>query len=310
MSTITKEEFFNSNEIYLLQNYEANLVELNLKIAEQENKKSQMLCFLDTLSKTDTIPHLDLHKDYLNQTNKILDVLSDNTKMLTSLKDLLIEVKDIFVSLSRSADVSDYSKINLKNKINSYLTSYEEIKNVIALTDIKIDNFVRKIDSLDSKKNYNTYSNISSIKENIQDNNTLIISEKEHKVFLPYTVSEIKSYMEKYPKEYKSFEAVVNKEFILPIGYYTKRPSLSRFREAYSLIRDREAKSVFDALKYGLNVMFKYNLNPAIISACKTEDALNFYIECLDSGDLSKFDLFKIEFRLNPAKTPKFRINA
>lgn len=309
MDTITKEEFFNSNEIYLLQNYEANLVELNLKIAEQENKKTQILCFLDTLSKTDTIPRLDSHKDYLSQIDKISEILSNNMQTLTSLKNLLIEIKDIFVSLSRSTGSSDYDKMILKNKVDNYLTSYEKIKSEITFADIKIDNFIKKIDSLDSKKTYNTYSTTSNIRENMQDNNTLIISEKERKVFLPYTVSEIKSYMEKYPKEYKSFESVVSKEFILPIGYYTKRPSLSRFREAYSLIRDREAKSVFDALKYGLNVMFKYNLNPAIISACKTEDALNFYIECLESGDLSKFDLFKIEFRLNPAKAPKFKIN-
>ena len=94
--------------------------------------------------------------------------------------------------------------------------------------------------------------------------------------------------MEKYPKEYKSLEYVINKEFILPLDYYTKHPSLARFREAYSLIRDREAKSVFDALKYALNVMFKYDLNPAIISACKTEEALNFYIECLENKDLSR----------------------
>ena len=125
-------------------------------------------------------------------------------------------------------------------------------------------------------------------------------------MFLPYTVSEIQSYMEKYPKEYKSLEYVINKEFILPLDYYTKHPSLARFREAYSLIRDREAKSVFDALKYALNIMFKYDLNPAIISACKTEEALNLYIECLGNKDLSKFNLFKIEFRLNPLKAAKF----
>ena len=74
------------------------------------------------------------------------------------------------------------------------------------------------------------------------------------------------------------------------------------------MIRDREAKSVFDALKYGLNVMFNYDLNPAIISACKTEEALNLYIECLENKDLSKFDLFKIEFKLNPFKSSKFDI--
>ena len=216
---------------------------------------------------------------------------------------MLIDINSGFISLSRSAS-SDEVAINLKEKINSYFSTYEEIKKDIMLADIEVDRFVKRINSSNDKKSEEVSEEISD--GNIQNNNTLIISEKDNKVFLPYTVSEIQSYMEKYPKEYKSLEYVINKEFILPLDYYTKHPRLARFREAYSLIRDREAKSVFDALKYALNIMFKYDLNPAIISACKTEEALNLYIECLENKDLSKFNLFKIEFRLNPLKAAKF----
>ena len=172
---------------------------------------------------------------------------------------------------------------------------------------MEVDNFVERLTSLNVTPNETFYEIVSD--EDIQNNNTLVISEKDNKVFLPYTVSEIKSYMEKYPKEYKSLDYVINKEFVLPLDYYTKHPSLARFREAYSLIRDREAKSVFEALKYALNIMFDYDLNPAIISACKTEEALNLYIECLENKDLSKFDLFKIEFQLNPLTVSKLESN-
>ena len=41
MEAITKDGIFNSNELYLLQNFEANLVNINLKIAEQENKRNE-----------------------------------------------------------------------------------------------------------------------------------------------------------------------------------------------------------------------------------------------------------------------------
>lgn len=303
MEAITKDGIFNSNELYLLQNFEANLVTLNLKIAEQENKKNEVTCLFDTLSKTDSVSKIDSKKDYSEEINNISEKFTKNIENLSSLKSLLIDINSDFISLSRNAS-SDEIAINLKEKINTYFSTYEEIKKDIMLADIEVDRFVKEINFLDSSKSEE--GSEKALDGNIQNNNTLIISEKDNKVFLPYTVSEIQSYMEKYPKEYKSLEYVINKEFILPLDYYTKHPSLARFREAYSLIRDREAKSVFDALKYALNIMFKYDLNPAIISACKTEEALDFYIECLESKDLSKFNLFKIEFRLNPLKAAKF----
>lgn len=303
METITKDGIFNSNELYLLQNFEANLVNINLKIAEQENKRNEVTCLFDTLSKTDSVSKIGSKKDYSEEINNISEKFAKNIEKLNSLKSLLIDINSGFISLSRNAS-SDEVAINLKEKINSYFSTYEEIKKDIMLADIEVDRFVKRINSSNGKKSEEVSEEISD--GNIQNNNTLIISEKDNKVFLPYTVSEIQSYMEKYPKEYKSLEYVINKEFILPLDYYTKHPSLARFREAYSLIRDREAKSVFDALKYALNIMFKYDLNPAIISACKTEEALNLYIECLENKDLSKFNLFKIEFRLNPLKAAKF----
>lgn len=303
MEAITKDGIFNSNELYLLQNFEANLVNINLKIAEQENKRNEVTCLFDTLSKTDSVSKIGSKKDYSEEINNISEKFAKNIEKLNSLKSLLIDINSGFISLSRNAS-SDEVAINLKEKINSYFSTYEEIKKNIMLADIEVDRFVKRINSSNGKKSEEVSEEISD--GNIQNNNTLIISEKDNKVFLPYTVSEIQSYMEKYPKEYKSLEYVINKEFILPLDYYTKHPSLARFREAYSLIRDREAKSVFDALKYALNIMFKYDLNPAIISACKTEEALNLYIECLENKDLSKFNLFKIEFRLNPLKAAKF----
>lgn len=304
METITKDGILNSNELYLLQNFEANLVALNLKIAEQENKKNEVTCLFDTLSKTDSVSKINSKKDYAEKINKISKKFVNNIEKLNSLKSLLIDINSGFASLSKKGFSSDENVKILKEKINNYFSTYEEIKKDISLADIEVDTFVKEINYSDNSKSEEISEEISE--GNIQNNNTLIISEKDNKVFLPYTVSEIQSYMEKYPKEYKSLEYVINKEFILPLDYYTKHPSLARFREAYSLIRDREAKSVFDALKYALNVMFKYDLNPAIISACKTEEALNFYIECLENKDLSKFNLFKIEFKLNPLKAAKF----
>ncbi len=133
-----------------------------------------------------------------------------------------------------------------------------------------------------------------------KDNRCLLISEKNNKVFLPYKISEIKSYLEQYPDEYYSLSDVVNKEYILSLTYFIKHPSIARFREAYSLSRDREAKPIMESIKYAMDLMFKGNLNPAIIAACKTQEQLSNYLDCLDSNTLYKFTDFDILFEVNP----------
>ena len=86
----------------------------------------------------------------------------------------------------------------------------------------------------------------------------------------------------------------------MPLDYYIKHPVLSRFREAYSLIRDREAKSVVEAIKYSMNLMFSYDLNPTIIAACKTQEQLENYLTCLENNELDNFKDFEIKFEISP----------
>lgn len=166
--------------------------------------------------------------------------------------------------------------------------------------DTLIQNHLAFISETDTKENH--VENLTNTTENSnkKDNNTLIISEKSKKVFLPYKESEVNSYLQQYPDQYRSFEDVVNKEFILPIENYIKNFVVSRFRETYTLIRDREAKSIMDALKYSVELMFKRNLNPAIIAACKTQAQLENYLDCLERGHLEQFEDFKIVFEVNP----------
>jgi hypothetical protein len=70
------------------------------------------------------------------------------------------------------------------------------------------------------------------------------------------------------------------------------------------LIRDRESKSIFEAMRYSFDLMFKYDLNPAIIAACKTQNQLENYINCLDSKKLNEFTDFEIKYEVFPLNTP------
>lgn len=191
--------------------------------------------------------------------------------------------------------------------------TYDKLEENILSNDLKIEELLsegsieNKLSELDSAI-YNAREDIKSnnflnkddIVEDNKSNNVLLVSEKEKKVFLPYSKSEINLYLEQYPKEYKSFTDVVRKEYVLPLDYYMKHPMIARFREAYSLIRDREGKSIIDAFKYAMNVMPRHELNPVIVAACKTQEQLDNYIDCLSRNRLSDFKSFDIKFEITP----------
>lgn len=295
----TTKEFLNNTEIGLLEN--ANNITANLEktLKNEEQKKFKIISIKDELSKTD-IPSLkseDEKNVYVEEIDSILESISKNIDTIASLKATLSECTTLFSDFKNAQ--SDSSSSLLKDKISTYMQSFSDIELNISNSDNEIDKFIKKLSNLNTSL---SSDNCEKDSFDVSDNNTLIISEKENRVFLPYTLSELNSYLETFPKEYSSLKNVVDKEFVLPLDYFSKHPSLSRFREAYSLVRDREAKSVFEALKYSSNVMFKYNLNPAIISACKNVECLDHYIDCLESNSLDNFNLFKIEYRLNPLK--------
>ena len=47
-------------------------------------------------------------------------------------------------------------------------------------------------------------------------------------------------------------------------------------------------------------MMFNRRLNPAIIAACKTQEQLSNYLDCLEKNNLKAFTDFEIKFEINP----------
>ena len=141
---------------------------------------------------------------------------------------------------------------------------------------------------------------IEKIKTAESDNETLVISERTNSIYLPYKISELLRYVETYPNVYASLSDVVEQEFILPFDYFMKHPFKSRFFETYNLVRNRQGKPVTLAVKAGLKLIYKHNLNPAIIAACKTEHELNSYLYYLDNKNLKGFKFFNIHYDINP----------
>ena len=137
-------------------------------------------------------------------------------------------------------------------------------------------------------------------KKPITDNNTLVISDSNKMVTLPYKVIELEEKLKKN-KNYKTLEDVINKEYTIPIETF-KNPVKSRFREAFQLIKKKEHGSLKEAIGLGFELMFQSDLNPAVIAACKDLDELDIYLDCLDDNELDKFSCFKIEYNVPPSK--------
>ena len=145
-------------------------------------------------------------------------------------------------------------------------------------------------------------------KEEIQsesiEENTLLISESLQKVILPFSNSELEEYVIQYPSHFNNTQDVIDKVFTIPLKAFNN-PAIARFRETFRLMREKENASIKDALDLALELMFNYNLYPAIITACRNLDELDIYLAYLDTGEVDKFKIFNIVYQLSPTLSKK-----
>lgn len=140
--------------------------------------------------------------------------------------------------------------------------------------------------------------------EMFQDNNVLLISEIQKKVFFPYRIQELKQILKNSENKYKDIQEIIEKEFIVSLEDY-KHPSISRFRETFKFMKEKEKASFIDAIDLAFELMPKRFLHPAIIVACKNLDQLDVYLDCLDKNELEEFPFFEIKYELYPPKMKK-----
>ena len=174
----------------------------------------------------------------------------------------------------------------------------QEIKASLIEYNKKEERLFNEILDFEKSVETNRISKID-IDKNPNDNSILIVSEKDQMAYLPFFYNDVKNTYEKNKDKYANMQDVINTEYTTPLSRF-KNSSISRFKESFKLIRDKENGSITKALDLGLELMFKYELNPIIISACRNLDELDIYLDCLDSNDLDDFKCFDIRFEVMP----------
>ena len=325
---------FTSDEFNFIKHLDSSNEEF-AKLLENEKQIRDIIVNLinglnDSIRKSN-INHKNSSKEVnmLSKSQKVFETVNSNISMLQINEEISNninkEIIDLLIKVEADESNSSESKFideiaSLKTKIADFSNVVEDMKTTILQNDSILQSFINDSDVQDYFRRFSikyssiiqdvvkqepvkTVEDVNIVSKDIQENNNcLLISETKGKVYLPYSKFEVLEYLDKYPHQYTSFEDVIKQQFINTTDYYLKHPAVSRFREAYALIRDREAKSIFEAFKVAMDMMFNYSLNPAIIAACKSQSQLENYLECLSSNHLDNFKDFEIKFEVAPLK--------
>lgn len=286
---------------------ELEKISLTSTLDIQKNLNKQTLMFIkkimaDVTFTTDINPN-DKSFFYLNESTNALNKSNSNITILKRLID--------------SLDKIDTSNKELEESVKNYNDNFmENINTVYSNTEI-IEKFVYEITTTDFSEILKTSTTETENEQsNIIDStelstrfieNTLVISEVQQRVILPYNINTVKDILLNDPQGYSSLQGVVNKLYTKSIDYY-KFPALSRFKEAYKLVIEREKGSKAKALGLAFELFLNYNLHPAIITACKSLDELDVYLACLEDNTLEDFHFFDIKYEIPPA-VPKHTKN-
>lgn len=300
------DDFIKSN---LINNLKIEKENIEQTINLYENKKSEFLTITTNMV------------DLTNSINK--KKLENFYETISSLKKLFEDINAILILASKlSKDITEtialyvQSVENNKNEIKANLVEYNKQRDELFNKILEFENtstvVLNSAITLSLKKTKKNHSLITShsINEKARinlelephDNNTLIISEKEQKAYLPFFYSEVKKIYENSMKQYQTLQDVINDLYILPLSNF-KNSAIARFRESFHLIRKKEKGSITKALDLGLELMFKYELNPIVIAACRNLDELDIYLDCLEENELYDFTCFEIKFEVMPQLT-------
>lgn len=245
-----------------------------------------------------------------NNSNDILVYTSTSIKKcFTQLENINRILEDLQNYLNTIFALYDNNLENNYDEIKATLIEYNQKRDGLSQKIIEFEHAINlilcnnlELCTIENKELYIEEQNLPKVdnfNSDSRDNNCLIISEKDQKAYLPYSYNYIIEILNKSNGKFKDLQDVINSLYILPLSRF-QNASISRFRESFYLVRNKENGSIVKALDLALELMFKHELNPIIIAACKNLDELDIYLDCLDEKILDQFNCFQIKFEISP----------
>lgn len=303
------DNFIKTDLIYHLTIEKENIKEI---MHLYDNKKEQLLAITNQMLELSDL--IDKNKlESFHDTVSLLKQLFENVNAIQELaskldKDLTstISLYDKGVEINQDeikANLVEYNK--QRDELSHSMIEFEELN--VSIFNVVIDFSFTGPSNKKNKKAIFTRNNLFQEKDKLKvdielepyDNNLLIISEKDQKAYLPFFYTEVQEKFRNSKNSYSTLQEVINDLYIVDLTRF-KNSAISRFKESFHLIRNKEHGSITKALELGLELMFKYELNPIIIAGCRNLDELDIYLDCLEENELSAFTCFTIKFEVMP----------
>ncbi len=248
-----------------------------------------------------TLPNSYFEIIFDEKESKIYADENSTSYIISNQSNIRILYRKKFVYIHKNEGTS-YVVTNKDIRFDEMMKNIIKEKDVISFYNDELVGLISEDDCL--KVNYTDEAKDKAL---IKTNDTLLISEEEDKVFLPYTAEELE--YELIEDGEASVAEIIEKKHVRPLKMY-RNSVKARFKEAFNLMRYKENKSFAESVMLGLELMFESNLHPAIISACKNLQELDIYLDCLDDNELEKFSCFKIAYKAMPmlAKQSKLQM--
>ena len=291
---------------------------LTTSLESQKSLNTQILTFLKGFIgnvKVDSVFSDKVNK-YVSNASSCLSKISSNISSYNTLLELCDNIKKELSSDNKNLKelIEKYNK-KLKETSTCVLKSTSEIEAFLfSTTFLDISEYVSANNTNVENKNadiiVDTSNSIKEIKDSKSDEtktelgnlseNTLKISEIDGLVTLPYKIEDLKKILEENSDLYSSYSDIILAKYTIPLRNY-KFSAISRYKEAYKLVRQKEHGSRRLAFSLATELFANYNLHPAIITACNNLNELDVYLSCLEYNELEDFHFFKIIYEGLPA---------
>lgn len=276
-----------------------------------ENEKSVLTSMLDIQNIKKDVISKSINNYNKTNTNKLKILLEETLELSHSNISIINKLNLLLTLLTNAINENNLNSIP-SEKINTFNSTFSEAYSTIQINTLKIEKTINLLSNKKSKE-LKIENELSHKKEDIIDfkklendlpedlkrENTLVISETKQTVFLPYTFSELEQIFSANRNKFSSYEEIIQSHYVIPLSFF-KNTSISRFKEAFKLIKNKENLSTKDGVGLGVELFFNYNLHPAIIAACRNIDELDIYLDYLENNEMYKFDCFNIVFEVAP----------